>query len=137
METTRQKKISRLFTKLSIVFQKEAPQFTGNVMISITTVRVSPDLVNANIFLSVFPSLTDPIKIIDLITKNKGFFRKKLGYRIKNQLRLVPELSYYLDDSASFVEKIDKLLKNKYVFSFSAKRYFLTIKQKNFVHLYP
>ena len=111
METTRQKKVSRLLQKeLSIVFQKEAPQFCGNVMISITTVRVSADLVNANIFLSVFPS-TDPIKIIDLITKNKGFFRKKLGYRIKNQLRLVPELSYYLDDSASFAEKIDRLLK--------------------------
>tara|TARA_B100001778_G_C18484879_1_gene582152 strand:+ start:440 stop:778 length:339 start_codon:yes stop_codon:yes gene_type:complete len=111
METTRQKKVSRLLQKeLSIVFQKEATQFCGNVMISITTVRVSPDLVNANIFLSVFPS-TDPIKIIDLITKNKGFFRKKLGYRIKNQLRLVPELSYYLDDSASFAEKIDRLLK--------------------------
>ena len=71
---------------------------------------MSTDLANANVFLSVFPS-EDPLKTIDLITKNKGFFRKKLGDRIKKQLRLVPDLSYFLDDSASFAEKIDKLLK--------------------------
>ncbi len=111
METTRQKKVSRLLQKeLSSVLQKEASQFCGNVIISVTIVRVSTDLANANVFLSVFPS-EDPLKTIDLITKNKGFFRKKLGDRIKKQLRLVPDLSYFLDDSASFAEKIDKLLK--------------------------
>lgn len=111
METTRQKKVSRLLQKeLSIVLQKEAPQFCGNIIVGVTLVRVSTDLANANAFLSIFPS-DDPKKILDLITKNKGLFRKKLGYRIKNQLRLVPEISYFLDDSASFAEEIDRLLK--------------------------
>ena len=56
METTRQKKVSRLLQKeLSSVLQKEASQFCGNVIISVTIVRVSTDLANANVFLSVFP----------------------------------------------------------------------------------
>ena len=70
METTRQKKVSRLVQKeLSSVFQKEIPGLLGNVITSITIVRVSPDLANANIFISIFPA-EDPKKALKVIKKN-------------------------------------------------------------------
>ncbi len=111
METTRQKKISRLLQKeLSSVFQKEIPALLGNVMVSVTLVRVSKDLANANVFLSIFP-VDDPQHAIKLIKYNSVLFRKKLGYRIKNQLRIVPVLEYFLDDSVAYAAEIDRLLK--------------------------
>ena len=70
MESTRQKKVSRLLQKeLSTILQKETPAFLGNVMVSVTIVRVSPDLANANIFLSIFP-VDDPQEAMKLIKSN-------------------------------------------------------------------
>jgi len=79
-------------------------------MISITAVRISPDLAYANIYLSIFPA-TDPNDSINKIKKNKSLLRKKLGIAVRNQLRVVPELNFYIDDSAEYAEQIDKLLK--------------------------
>ena len=111
METTRQKKVSRLLQKeLSSIFQKEIPGLLGNVMVSVTLIRVSADLANANVFLSVFP-VDDPKNAVKLIKQNSVLFRKKLGYSIKNQLRIVPILEYFLDDSVTYAEEIDRLLK--------------------------
>jgi len=111
MESTRQKKVSRLLQKeLSTILQKETPAFLGNVMVSVTIVRVSPDLANANIFLSIFP-VDDPQEAMKLIKSNAGLIRKRLGNSVRNQLRIVPILEYFLDDSAAYAEEIDKLLK--------------------------
>tara|TARA_B110000444_G_scaffold44816_1_gene40726 strand:+ start:1402 stop:1740 length:339 start_codon:yes stop_codon:yes gene_type:complete len=111
MESTRQKKVSRLLQKeLSTILQKETPAFLGNVMVSVTIVRVSPDLANANIFLSIFP-VDDPQEAMKLIKSNTGLIRKRLGNSVRNQLRIVPILDYFLDDSAAYAEEIDKLLK--------------------------
>jgi len=111
MESTRQKKVSRLLQKeLSTILQKETPAFLGNVMVSVTIVRVSPDLVNANVFLSIFP-VDDPPEAMKLIKNNAGLIRKRLGNSVRNQLRIVPILEYFLDDSAAYAEEIDKLLK--------------------------
>ena len=111
MQTTRQKKVARLIQKeLSIILQKEVPALLGKVMVSITIVRVSPDLANANVFVSIFP-VEDPISCLDVIKKNKGLFRKHLGHRLAKQLRIVPILDYFLDDSVSYYEEIEKLLK--------------------------
>jgi len=111
METTRQKKVSRLLQKeLSIIFQKEISSLLGNVMATITTVRVSPDLVNANVFVSIFP-FEDPQGALKVIKNNRGLFRKHLGDRVRNQLRIVPIVEYFLDDSAAYAEEIERLLK--------------------------
>ena len=111
MDTTRQKKVSRLLQKeLSIIFQKEVPALLGNVITSITIVRVSPDLANANIFVSIFP-VDDPKSALKVIKDNSRLFRKHLGVSIRNQLRIVPILEYFLDDSVAYTEEIDRLLK--------------------------
>ena len=111
MESTRQKKVSRLLQKeLSFIFQKEAKRLLGNVMISVTIVRISPDLVNANVFISIFP-VKSPTEALHAIQREGGIIRKKLAQNIKYQLRMVPELQFYLDDSAAYTEEIDLLLK--------------------------
>jgi ribosome-binding factor A len=111
METTRQKKVSRLLQKeLSIIFQKQIPVLLGNVMASITIVRVSPDLANANVFVSIFP-VNNPKEALEVIKDNSKLFRKLLGNNIRDQLRIVPLVEYFLDDSAAYAEEIDRLLK--------------------------
>ncbi len=111
MESTRQKKVSRLVQKeLSAIFQKEAQGFLGNVMVSVTIVRISPDLANANVFVSIFP-VQDPDQALKVIKGNQVMIRKKLGESVRNQLRIVPDLAFFLDDSAAYAEEIDRLLK--------------------------
>ena len=110
-ESTRQKKVSRLIQKeLSVIFQTLVSELLGNVMVSVTIVRVSPDLANANIFISIFP-VKNPQESLKVIKNNQTMIRKKLGEQVRNQLRIVPDLQFYLDDSASYAEEIDRLLK--------------------------
>ena len=111
METTRQKKVARLIQKeLSIILQKEAPAFLGNIMVSVTILHMSPDLANANIFLSIFPA-SDPSDALKLIKEHGSLIRKRLGDRVRHQLRIIPILEFFLDDSAAFAEEIETLLK--------------------------
>jgi ribosome-binding factor A len=111
METTRQKKVSRLLQKeLSSIFHKEIPGLLSNVIASVTIVRVSADLANANIFLSIYP-VEEPKEALKVIKNNSGLFRKKLGSSVRNQLRIIPTLEYFIDDSAAYAEEIDRLLK--------------------------
>ena len=106
METTRQKKVARLVLKeLSQIFNKETTNLIGPMMISITAVRISPDLAYANIYVSIFP-VDDPLESLNQIKNNSSFFRKKLGSAVRNQLRIVPELNFFLDDSAESDHKI-------------------------------
>jgi len=111
MESTRQKKVSRLIQKeLSVIFQTLVSELLGNVMVSVTIVRVSPDLANANIFISIFP-VKNPQESLKVIKNNQTIIRKKLGEQVRNQLRIVPYLQFFLDDSAAYAEEIDRLLK--------------------------
>jgi ribosome-binding factor A len=111
MESTRQKKVSRLVQKeLSVIFQQLIQEILGNIMVSVTIVRISPDLADANIFLSIFP-IDDPSEALKVIKSNTTMIRKKLGESVRNQLRIVPTLQFHLDDSAAYVEEIDRLLK--------------------------
>lgn len=111
METTRQKKVSKLVQKeLSIIFQKEIHQFLGNILVTVTGVRVSPDLSVAKVYLSIFP-VEKPKEALNILNENKKVFRKLLGSSCRHQLRIVPELVFYLDDSAEYAEEIEKLLK--------------------------
>ena len=111
MESTRQKKVSRLIQKeLSVIFQQNTHEILGNIMVSLTIVRISSDLADANIFLSIFP-VDDPQVALKVIKSNTVMIRKKLGESVRNQLRIVPTLQFHLDDSAAYAEEIDRLLK--------------------------
>ena len=111
MESTRQKKVSRLVQKeLSVIFQKYTQEILGSIMVSVTIVRISPDLADANIFLSIFP-VDDPSQALKIVKNNTTMIRRKLGESMRNQLRIVPALQFHLDDSAAYVEEIDRLLK--------------------------
>ena len=111
METTRQQKIARLIQKeLSEIFRLETAKI-GNVIVSVSTVRVSPDLIIAKAYLSVFPSNKGE-EIVANINKNSKSIRYDLAQKVRFQLRKTPELAFYLDDSLDYIEHIDNLLKS-------------------------
>ena len=102
METTRQNKISRLLQKeLSEIFLLQTKAMPG-VLVSVSAVRISPDMSIARVYLSVFPS-----EKAEEIVKNVNDNMKT----IRHQLRIIPELKFFVDDSLDYIEKIDSLLK--------------------------
>ncbi len=110
METTRQQKINRFLQKeLSDIFLQDARHLPG-VIITVSNVRVTPDLGLAKVYLSFFP-VTKGEELLAAIKANTKAVRYELGRRIGKQMRIVPELAFYLDDSLDYVEKIDNLLK--------------------------
>ncbi len=110
MQETRQNRISRLLQKeLSLIFQSQTRMMHGE-MISVTRVRISPDLSVCTAYLSVFPSEKGE-EIIKNITANEKTVRYELGTRVRNQLRIIPELRFFIDDSLDYIERIDELLK--------------------------
>ena len=109
MESTRQAKISRLLRKeLSEIFRQQTAK-THGVIVSVSTVRVSPDLSVAKAYLSIFPSEKAPEMIVNIEASAKTV-RYELAQKVRFQLRKVPELQFYLDDSLDYIENIDKLL---------------------------
>lgn len=109
MEGTRLNKVGRLLQKeLGDIFQKQTQGMRGT-LISVSSVRVSPDLGMAKIYLSVFPS-EKAQELLSAIESNNKAIRYDLGQRVRMQLRKIPELSFYLDDSLDYIDNIDKLL---------------------------
>ncbi|MDO4179855.1 MAG: 30S ribosome-binding factor RbfA [Bacteroidales bacterium] len=110
METTRQNKIARLIQKeLSEIFLLQTKAMNG-VLVSVSAVRISPDLSVARVYLSVFPSARNQ-EIVKNINDNTKSIRYELGTRVRFQLRIIPELKFFVDDSLDYVEHIDELLK--------------------------
>ena len=110
METTRQNKIARLLQKeLSDIFLLQAKSMPG-ILISVSAVRISPDLSGARAYLSIFPS-EKAEEMIKNINENMKSIRYELGTRVRHQLRIIPELKFFVDDSLDYLEKIDELLK--------------------------
>lgn len=113
MESLRQKKVSRLVQKeLGEVFLREARSLFGGAFITVTLVRISPDLSFAKIYLSLF-QVKDVKQLMKNLDEEKRRIRKWLGIRLKNQLRIVPEIAFFVDDTLDFLENIDNLLKKK------------------------
>ena len=110
METTRQNKISRLLQKeLSEIFLLQTKAMPG-VLVSVSAVRISPDMSIARVYLSVFPS-EKAEEIVKNVNDNMKTIRYELGPRVRHQLRIIPELKFFVDDSLDYIEKIDSLLK--------------------------
>ena len=110
MESTRQSKIARLIQKeLSEIFLLQAKSMNG-VLVSVTSVRVSPDLSIARVYISVFPSERGN-EIVKNLNGNMKSIRFDLGNRLRYQLRIIPELKFFIDDSLDYLERIDELLK--------------------------
>ncbi len=110
MQETRQNKIARLLQKeLSIIFQRQTQQMHG-VMVSVTRTKVSPDLSICTAYLSIFPS-EKAEEIIKNVTANEKSIRYELGTKVRYQLRIIPELRFFVDDSLDYIERIDALLK--------------------------
>lgn len=110
METTRQNKIARLLQKeLSDIFQKQTQAMHG-VLVSVSAVRISPDMSIARAYLSIFPSERAG-EIIKNINENTKSIRFEIGTRVRHQLRIIPEFKFFIDDSLDYIEKIDSLLK--------------------------
>ena len=109
MESTRLQKISRLVQKeLSEIFRTETAKM-GGVLVSVSNVRVSPDLSVARIHLSIFPSECAQ-ELLSNIKANEKSIRFDLAQRVRYQLRKCPELTFFIDDSLDYIEHIDSLL---------------------------
>lgn len=110
MESKRLNKIGRLLQKeLGDIFQKQTQGMPGT-LVSVSVVRVSADLSIARAYLSIFPSEKAP-ELLEAIKANSKAIRYDLGQRVRMQLRKIPELAFYQDDSLDYIEKIDNLLK--------------------------
>ncbi|WP_294598088.1 30S ribosome-binding factor RbfA [uncultured Rikenella sp.] len=112
-ETTRQQKVGRQIQKdLSDIFLKEARSLVQGTIVTVSKVRVSPDLGFAKIYLSVFP-FDKSDAILATLQEHAGTLRFELGKRVKNQLRIVPEIAFAIDDSLEYVERIEKLIQEQ------------------------
>ena len=110
MQETRQNKIARLLQKeLSVIFQEQTRAMHG-VMVSVTRTKVSPDLSICTAYLSIFPSERGQ-ELLQNIEKSQQQIRYTLGQRVRYQLRIVPELRFFIDDSLDYIDRIDELLR--------------------------
>ena len=110
MQDTRQNKIARLLQKeLSLIFQEQTRAMHG-VMVSVTRTKISPDLGICTAYLSIFPSERGE-ELLANIEKNSQQIRFTLGQRVRHQLRIIPELRFFIDDSLDYIDHIDQLLK--------------------------
>jgi len=111
MDPTRQNKISRLIQKEAAQYFVKIQGETPGAMLSVSEVRVAPDLTQARIYVSIFPQ-NRRTGVMNYIEENNKNIRFELAKKLRYQLRRMPELIFVLDDSLDYAEKIDQLLKN-------------------------
>jgi ribosome-binding factor A len=110
METQRQLKISRMLQReISEIFQRETRGKFGGALITVTKVKITSDMSVARTYLSLFAT-NDKTALMEEVKNHSSEIRYHLGKRIKNQVRAIPQLEFYLDDSLDYIEKIDDLL---------------------------
>ena len=111
MDTTRQNKISRLIQKeLGEIFQRQGRSHFKGAMITVTNVIVTKDLALAKVYLSLFAT-KDKNELLKKIEKSTREIRLNLSQKVRNQLRIIPELKFYIDDALDYIDNIDKLLR--------------------------
>lgn len=110
MESKRQHKVARLIQKeLGELFQRDSKHLFGNAFITVTLVKMSPDLSMARVQLSLF-MVAEPQEFIEDINARKSEIRRMLGNRVGKQMRIVPDLVFYLDQTEESARKLDKLI---------------------------
>ena len=111
MDSTRQQKIARQIQRdIAEILQKDMADTIRGSLVTVTTVRVSPDLAYAKLYISIF-TFERSTAMLEAIKEKSWYIRKLLGARIRNQLKIVPELEWFIDDSLEYIENIDNLLK--------------------------
>jgi len=111
MESVRQQKVNKLIQKeLAEIFRSEARNLFGGAFITVTQTRVSPDLGTAKVYISIMAA-KDRQAIFNLVEDQKPAIRKRLGNMIAKQMRVVPELQFFIDDSLDYAMRIEELLK--------------------------
>jgi len=111
MESTRQKKVGRQIQKdIAQILMNRTSSIAPGAIISVSLVRMSPDLSYAKVYLSVFP-LKDKEAFLKAVSIQGKEIRNELGKLVRHQLRIVPELSFFIDDSVDYAENIERLLK--------------------------
>ena len=113
METTRQQKIAKQIQKdVAEIFQKEGAGIVRGALVTVTAVRISPDFGYAKIYVSVFP-FDRSTAVMAVLDKQNWLLRRSLGQRVHNQLKTVPEIQFFLDDSLEYIDNIDQLLREE------------------------
>lgn len=111
MATIRQNKVSRLLQReMGDIFQKEGTNILPGSLLTITKVEVSPDLSIAKFYITVLGKLK-PQEALEILMAKKSELRHELSHKVKHQLRIVPELRFYIDDQYDAMRRIDELLK--------------------------
>ena len=109
MESKRQQKFAGVIQQdLAAIFQREGMNLLPNTLITITKVRVTPDLAIARVFLSFFNTNNAQLAL-NTIKSHASEIRYKLGARIKDQARIIPQLEFFVDDTSEYVERMDKI----------------------------
>lgn len=109
MESKRQQKFAGVIQEdLATIFQREGMNYLPNTLVTITKVRVTPDLAIARVFLSFFNG-TNNQQALQAIKSHASEIRYKLGARIKDQVRVIPQLEFFVDDTSEYVERMDKI----------------------------
>jgi ribosome-binding factor A len=109
MESNRQKKFAGLLQEeLASIFQREGAAYLPNTLVTITKVRVSPDLAVAKVYLS-FLNTNNTGLSVATVNSHAGEIRYKLGSRIRHQARVVPTLTFFVDDTNEYVERMDQI----------------------------
>lgn len=112
MENTRQNKIARLVQRaLGEIFQIESRNIFFGAMISVTKVNVTRDLSLARNYISIFATDKTKEVVFEQVITNKSYLRKLLGQKIGKQVRAIPDIDFFIDDSLDYIENIEKLLK--------------------------
>lgn len=110
MDNKRIDKVNKLILKeLGDIFQKDLKPAVPSLMITVTHVKVTSDLGYANVYLSIF-GVDDKKKVVEEVSANSRAIRGLLGNRVRHQMRVIPELRFFEDDSLDYIENIDNLL---------------------------
>lgn len=110
-QSTRQQKVSRELQRyLAELLRSKGMAYFGGAMVTVSEVRISPDLSIAKVYVSIFPSNRQE-DVMKQLEDEKKHLRGELGYLVAKQLRIVPDLDFYLDTTLDYAEHIDELLK--------------------------
>jgi len=109
MESKRQRQVAKQIQKdLGEIFQKDLKQLFNGAFVTITDVKTTPDLAIARVYLS-FLLAKDREGVLQIIRENTKVIRNLLGERVRHQLRIVPNLQFFIDDTAEYAQKMDAL----------------------------